>query len=169
MPGEPVERAHQEIQEILDALGGRDPALRARLTLQNVAPAMEIAADQPVVGAVRRAAEAVLGRDPGVHGWTATADSNMLVNDLGIPTVIFGPGSIRQVAHQPNEYVPISELHAATQIYALVLADLLGRGGLIPVPDYPEFSHAEFREPLGARSRRDGGRTRRRPPDHLGG
>lgn len=129
VPGEPVERAHQEIQEILDALGGRDPALRARLTLQNVAPAMEIAADQPVVGAVRRAAEAVLGRDPGVHGWTATADSNILVNDLGIPTVIFGPGSIRQVAHQPNEYVPISELHAATQIYALVLADLLGREG----------------------------------------
>jgi acetylornithine deacetylase/succinyl-diaminopimelate desuccinylase-like protein len=88
---------------------------------------MEIARDRPVVAAIRRATQAVLGRDPGVHGWTATADSNMLVNDLGIPTVIFGPGSIRQVAHQANEHVPVAELDAATRIYALLIADLLGR------------------------------------------
>ena len=88
---------------------------------------MEIARDQPVVAAIRGATRAVLGQDPGVHGWTATADSNILVNDLGIPTVIFGPGSIRQVAHQANEYVPVAELEAATRIYALLIADLLGR------------------------------------------
>jgi acetylornithine deacetylase/succinyl-diaminopimelate desuccinylase-like protein len=86
---------------------------------------MEIAAEEPVVRAVRRSVQAVLGRDPGVHGWTATADSNMLVNDLKIPTVIFGPGSIAKVAHQANEYVPVEDLYAATDVYGRVLIDLL--------------------------------------------
>ena len=127
VPGEPVAAAGEEIEALLAGLRRRDPAFQARLVLQNVAPAMGIARDRPIVSAIRYAAQAVLGRDPGVHGWTATADSNMLVNDLGIPTVIFGPGSIRQVAHQANEYVPIAELEAATRIYALVIADLLTR------------------------------------------
>lgn len=125
VPGEPVEGATQELEAILAELRRRDPELRARLILQNVAPAMEVAAEEPVVRVVRRSARAVLGRDPGVHGWTATADSNMLVNDLKIPTVIFGPGSIAKVAHQANEYVPVDELHAATEVYARVMVELL--------------------------------------------
>jgi acetylornithine deacetylase/succinyl-diaminopimelate desuccinylase-like protein len=31
------------------------------------------------------------------------------------------------VAHQANEFVPLEELRAATRIYALLIADLLGR------------------------------------------
>jgi acetylornithine deacetylase/succinyl-diaminopimelate desuccinylase family protein len=127
VPGEAVARAGEEIEEVLADLRRQDPTFRARLTLQNVAPAMEIEPDRPVVSAIRRAAAEVQGRDPGIHGWTATADSNLLVNDLGIPTVIFGPGSIRAVAHQPNEFVPLAELEAATRIYALVITDLLSR------------------------------------------
>ncbi len=129
VPGEPPEGTRQELEEVLETLRARDPELRATLTLQNVAPAMEIAADQPVVAAIRRATWEVLGQDPGVHGWTATADSNMLVNDLRIPTVLFGPGSIFAVAHKVNEYLPVDELKAAAQIYALAMADLLGGAG----------------------------------------
>jgi acetylornithine deacetylase len=127
VPGEPAEKATQELEEVLARLRRRDGELRAHLTLQNVAPAMEVAAEEPVVRAVRRSIRAVLGRDPGVHGWTATADSNMLVNDLKIPTVIFGPGSIAKVAHQANEYVPVEDLYAATDVYARVLVELLSR------------------------------------------
>jgi len=67
----------------------------------------------------------VMGHDPGVHGWTATADSNLLVKDLGIPTVIFGPGSIYEVAHKVNEHIPLADLKAAVQIYALAILNLL--------------------------------------------
>ena len=125
VPGEPVEGATRELEALLIELRRRDRELRAHLILQNVAPAMEVAATQPVVQAVRRSVQAVLGRDPGVHGWTATADSNLLVNVLKIPTVIFGPGSIAQVAHQANEYVPLADLYAATDVYARVLVELL--------------------------------------------
>ena len=128
VPGEPVENVGRELEAILGRLRARDPELRATLTLQNIAPAMEISADQPVVHAIRRATAAVTGKDPGAHGWTATADSNLLVNELGIPTVIFGPGSIFGVAHQPNEYVAVAELDAAASIYALTLRDLLQDG-----------------------------------------
>src|SRR5436309_894569 len=43
LPGEPVEGAGAEIEEVLDELRGEDPSFRGRLILQNVAPAMEIA------------------------------------------------------------------------------------------------------------------------------
>jgi acetylornithine deacetylase len=125
VPGERLEDPTQELEGMLTRLRRRDQELRAHLTLQNVAPAMEVGAEEPVVRAVRRGIRAVLGRDPGVHGWTATADSNMLVNDLKIPTVIFGPGSIAKVAHQANEYVPVEDLYAATDVYARVLVELL--------------------------------------------
>jgi acetylornithine deacetylase/succinyl-diaminopimelate desuccinylase family protein len=125
VPGEPVETVGRELEEILGALRARDPELCATLSLQNIAPAMEISAEQPVVRAIREATAAVTGTDPGVHGWTATADSNLLVNELGIPTVIFGPGSIFGVAHQPNEYVAVADLVAAARIYSLSLMRLL--------------------------------------------
>jgi acetylornithine deacetylase/succinyl-diaminopimelate desuccinylase family protein len=125
LPGEPVDGAIQELEAILAERRRCDPELRARLTLQNVAAAMEVAAEEPVVKAIRRSVRAVLARDPGVHGWTATADSNMLVNDLRIPTVIFGPGSIAKVAHQANEYVRVEELNAATEVYVRAMTDLL--------------------------------------------
>jgi acetylornithine deacetylase/succinyl-diaminopimelate desuccinylase family protein len=125
VPGEDVADATGEIEALVDRLRARDPGFRGSLVLQNIAPAMEIAPTQPVVMAIRRAAAEVTGTDPGVHGWTATADSNILVNDLGIPTVIFGPGSIHEVAHKPNEYISIADLKSAVSIYALAILDLL--------------------------------------------
>jgi acetylornithine deacetylase len=36
-------------------------------------------------------------------------------SDLGIPTVVFGPGSIAQ-AHTADEWIAIEQLNAATEI-----------------------------------------------------
>ena len=125
IPGEPVEEADEELEELLDRLRGSDPQLHVELSRFLTAPAMEISPQEKVVISVRRAIEAVTGKDPGFHGLSGTCDANYLVNVAGIPTVIFGPGSV-SLAHQPDEYVEIEELVEATQILALALFDLLG-------------------------------------------
>jgi len=51
--------------------------------------------------------------------WTEAA----MLSEAGINTVVYGPGNLEQ-AHKPNEYVEISQLETATQIYASAL-----RGG----------------------------------------
>jgi acetylornithine deacetylase len=42
----------------------------------------------------------------------------LLVNEGGIPTVMFGPGDVRN-AHRPDEYVPLSELETVARTLAL--------------------------------------------------
>ena len=75
----------------------------------------------PFVTTVVAAAASVLGSAPAVEGVTYGADLRLLVNLGGMPTVLFGPGDVR-VAHMTDEYVPVDELHSATD--ALVLAAL---------------------------------------------
>jgi len=73
----------------------------------------------PLVAAVRDAARAVTGGDPGLGGVTYGSDLRLLVNVGGIPSVLFGPGDVR-VAHMADEYVDLAGLRAAAE--ALVVA-----------------------------------------------
>ncbi len=126
VPGEEPGVAVREVREAVERVRQRRPDLRAEVQMLMFAPPMETSADHPVIAAIREATAAVLGRDPGVHGWSATCDANMLVNDAGIPTVVFGPGSIAQQAHRPDESVPVRELVDAANIYALTILRLVG-------------------------------------------
>ena len=51
-----------------------------------------------------------------VCGMRATTDM-YLMQDVGIPTVIFGPGDMG-LAHCPNEYIQFQEILDAAKIYA---------------------------------------------------
>jgi acetylornithine deacetylase/succinyl-diaminopimelate desuccinylase-like protein len=90
---------------------------------------MKTASTSPVVAAIREATARVVGRDPGIHGWSATCDANIHVNEGDTPAIVFGPGSIEREAHRPDESVAVSELVAAARIYALTALRLLDGGG----------------------------------------
>jgi acetylornithine deacetylase len=75
----------------------------------------------PIVGTLVGAVRSVTGSRAPVEGVTYGADMRLLVNAGGIPTVLFGPGDVR-VAHMPDEFVPLDELHAAAR--TLVVAGL---------------------------------------------
>ena len=45
-----------------------------------------------------------------VGGWSAASDGGYLMRDAGIPTVLFGPGSIVNQAHRADESVPLDEV-----------------------------------------------------------
>lgn len=125
LPGEAMDGVVGEVEELLAALAQGDPLFRYTVECHDRELPMETAADSPVVTALRQATAQILGADPGTHGWSATCDANVLVNSGGIPTVIYGPGSISQ-AHQPDEYVEVEQLRQAARIYALAIWTLLG-------------------------------------------
>jgi acetylornithine deacetylase/succinyl-diaminopimelate desuccinylase family protein len=129
LPGERAEDVVQEVQEVVDRLDKRVPNFRGAVRLATFARPMKTASDNPVVTAVREATATVLGRDPGVHGWSATCDANIHVNDGDTPAIVFGPGSIEREAHRPDESVAISELVEAAKIYALTALRLLQGAG----------------------------------------
>jgi acetylornithine deacetylase len=84
--------------------------------------------DHPVVAAVCGSYESVVGARPVVRGMPYGADMRLLVNEGGTPTVIFGPGDVRN-AHAPDEFVEVAELETATRTLALTILRFCGVGG----------------------------------------
>ena len=79
-----------------------------RISLFEGIPAMDTAADSPIV----RAAESLTGHRAGA---VAFATEGPYFNGLGVQTLIMGPGSIDQ-AHQPDEYLALDQIEPAQRI-----------------------------------------------------
>ena len=79
-----------------------------RISLFEGIPAMDTAADSPIV----KAAESLTGHRAGA---VAFATEGPYFNDLGVQTLIMGPGSIDQ-AHQPDEYLALDQIQPAKRI-----------------------------------------------------
>jgi acetylornithine deacetylase/succinyl-diaminopimelate desuccinylase-like protein len=45
-----------------------------------------------------------------------------------VPVVLFGPGSIVNQAHRPDEFVPLEETLIAARAYAVLAVRALGSG-----------------------------------------
>lgn len=65
---------------------------------------------------------AVTGSEPNTWGAPYGSDLRLLTGLGGIPTVQYGPGDI-ELAHGPNESVPVSEVVTAAQVLALTAVD----------------------------------------------
>ena len=127
VPPETEQDVLAEVQALLDRQARADPTFVGEVHVAAFTPPMETDVSSPVVLALRSAAAQVLGSDPGVSGWSATCDASILTHGARIPTVVFGPGSIAQDAHRPDESVAVSELAACARIFAVTIAQLLGR------------------------------------------
>ncbi|MCC5947104.1 MAG: ArgE/DapE family deacylase [Nitriliruptoraceae bacterium] len=75
--------------------------------------------DDPIVAATT-AAVADTGRTPVVRGMPYGCDLGLTLGVGGIPTVVFGPGDIRD-AHAVDESVPVDELVVATEVLAATI------------------------------------------------
>jgi acetylornithine deacetylase len=126
IPGEEEADVVAEMDEVLAEVGRQDARFRAEVASPIRVLPMDIPEDLPVVTALRAATKQVVGEDPGIHGWSATCDASVLVHDGQTPTVIFGPGSIEDAAHRPDESVSVNELNQCAEIYVLTILELLG-------------------------------------------
>lgn len=81
--------------------------------------------DAPVVRTLEGAFRGVTGSEPRVRGMRYGADMRLLVREGGVPTVLFGPGDVRE-AHSPDESVPIEELATAARVLAVAALRFCG-------------------------------------------
>jgi acetylornithine deacetylase/succinyl-diaminopimelate desuccinylase-like protein len=103
IPGETADVVEAELSGLLAELAAADPQVQATMETTLVRDPFEVAADAPIVEAVRDAA----GRDLSVIGVPFWADSAVF-SAAGIPTVIHGPGG--GGAHAAVEYVELDQL-----------------------------------------------------------
>ncbi|MGB8455595.1 MAG: M20 family metallopeptidase [Anaerocolumna sp.] len=61
---------------------------------------------------------------PVVKGFEASCEAGLITEALGIPAVIFGPGSIEQ-AHHIDEYITLDQLEKGISLYIGIFYDIL--------------------------------------------
>jgi acetylornithine deacetylase len=133
LPGMTLKQLRADLEKCLAALRSDDPELRVELEFEapplDWLPPTEVPADHPLVQALLRAAEQVLGRRPTLSAFPGGSDAAKFQGLAGIPTIpSFGPGWL-SLAHAPNEYVGIEGIVQAAKMYALAAQDYLGQHG----------------------------------------
>ncbi len=121
----------EEPNEILDELRVRfdnlrliDNRLKFNIEKDTIREAVEVSESEPIVQEVKRAVNKILNINPIVSGMKATTDMSILVNQGNIPSVIYGPGFIKQ-AHTIDEFIEVERLVKSSQVYAEVLLNIL--------------------------------------------
>jgi acetylornithine deacetylase len=125
-PGETVAEVEGTFEDALAALAAEDDwpfGQRFERFSVQFEPS-EIDADEPVVTAVQ-AGLASIGRDAEPVGATYGTDARHYI-DAGVPTVVFGPGSIDE-AHYPNETIAWSEVEQGTEALTTAARRYLSR------------------------------------------
>ncbi len=116
LPGEPAADVIAETQALIERLKARHPGFDAFIEepLLLVDEALDTPAQAQTVEVAREVLRG-LGLNDEVCGVPFGSDASKL-SRAGIPTIVFGPGSIDQ-AHAADEYVPVDEVIAASEFY----------------------------------------------------
>ncbi|RJP17416.1 MAG: M20 family peptidase [Candidatus Abyssobacteria bacterium SURF_5] len=123
IPGESLEEAEREIGGILQRLKAQDPSFEADYTILHRANAFETPADSPLVKSAGYVCS-LLDLNPEPIGYQQVSDGRFFA-DRGILTMLLGPG-VAELAHTPDEHVPVNAIIEATKLYALLAIELLG-------------------------------------------
>jgi len=128
-PGEELEEARAALRTAIDEAARRRPWLVAH------PPVVEwfegrfepgsTPVDSPIVQLVARGHEGVTGTAPGLIGIPSGTDLRLFTRHAGIPTVMYGPGSVRQ-AHSADEFVSVDEMVTCTKVVARTLLEWCG-------------------------------------------
>ncbi len=128
-PGEDLSAARSAFENVVSAAARRDGWLGVHPpVVEWVGAQFESARTDemdPVVRVLTDAAGALLGRPARVGGVRFGADMRLLTNHGGVPTVIFGPGDVRE-AHRPDESVGVQDLVRAAEILAVTAVRFCG-------------------------------------------
>jgi acetylornithine deacetylase/succinyl-diaminopimelate desuccinylase-like protein len=90
-------------------------------------PFVPITGQEKLVAALQRHGRAVVGEELKTHGVPIYTDAR-LYTSAGVPAVLYGAGPrtlVEANGHRADEKLSLDDLHKATEVVALALADLL--------------------------------------------
>jgi succinyl-diaminopimelate desuccinylase len=127
IPGESEDTVKREIQHLVSQAAKKaETAIEVVEFRPTTGGPTETAADHPIVRATQKACRHHHGHDTPLSGFRGGCDL-FHFRSIGAQGVVLGPGAL-EIAHQPNEYVPIHELVMAAAIYRDVALAMLGEG-----------------------------------------
>jgi succinyl-diaminopimelate desuccinylase len=127
-PEENIIGVRAEIREFLDELQKRDPQLNIEYIEHFFVEPVLVPTENEFVRAYQSGVKQVIGHDSHFKLSPGFDDQRFVVLNGHIDKcIIYGPG-VLNMAHLPDEYVPINDLVNAAKVMALSTAELLGIG-----------------------------------------
>ena len=122
-PGEDRVALEKELAEAMERLKASVPGLAFSIKRTESYPPLETSRESPVAKALAAACHSVLGE---ARFDAATFGTNGgFYSESGIPSVVFGPGSLKQ-AHQAVEFIEIDAVCRAVDVYAEAIRAFAG-------------------------------------------
>jgi putative selenium metabolism hydrolase len=123
--GEDKELALNQVKEIVKGMNAKVELLNYEKTsftglnygMEKYYPTWKIEENHPVIQNGVKAFEELFAKKPKVDKWTFSTNGVMINGMYKIPVIGFGPGN-EELAHAPNEKVPIDHLVKASAFYA---------------------------------------------------
>ncbi|OGP95551.1 MAG: hypothetical protein A2157_16470 [Deltaproteobacteria bacterium RBG_16_47_11] len=128
IPGETKEDVKREVEGFLNPIKGSRPEFQYEIAL-NERPdwkwpkiiergykSVLISPKEEIVRLASSSYKKVVGSDPEMAFLMYWTEADFLVNEAGIPTIIFGPGEPAE-AHSTHESIAVSQLERAARIY----------------------------------------------------
>lgn len=123
--GEDKELAMNEIKEIVEGMNAKVELLNYEKTsftglkygMEKYYPTWKIEEDHPVIQKGVKVFKDLFNMEPVVDKWTFSTNGVAINGIHNIPVIGFGPGQ-EEMAHAPNEKVPVDHLVKATAFYA---------------------------------------------------
>lgn len=115
LPNRSMDQVKKELTEILNTLPNRWIREHHTLSFRRIHnDSYETDFTHPAVNELS-AAVAESGLSPDVLGWNVSCDARLYAKVGGMPTIVFGPGSITE-AHAKDERIELSQIECAAEI-----------------------------------------------------
>jgi succinyl-diaminopimelate desuccinylase len=125
---EGFEAARREVEDLVAHAAAQARDVRFEIRDLMVVHPTRTPDDSPVIAALERSIQEVLGRRAELVASPGTYDHKHVARIAGIPhCVAYGPGEL-ELAHQPDEYCRIDDMVNAAKVMALATLDLMGIG-----------------------------------------
>jgi len=115
----------KEIRESLEKGLSKGILFEAKLDIFEDRPWTKTAENEPIVQAVSKAYQMVIGEEPIYDGVPGATDGTFLSAWAEVPIVTIGAGK-RMIPHQKDEWVSVDDLCLIAKIYAVTALEFLG-------------------------------------------
>lgn len=116
--GETPEEALRQVESLAAPFPG------AEVKITTCCPPGSISRDNRDLGLLAEGVRTALDKEPVYGVFPATCEAGLLTQKTGVPSVIFGPGSIAQ-AHQTDEFISLEQLSQGARCDLAMFANLL--------------------------------------------
>jgi acetylornithine deacetylase/succinyl-diaminopimelate desuccinylase family protein len=119
VPGESAAGVVGDLRSRIESAGVTGGDIDVRIGIAMEMPGfLTSVSDGLVTTAVQSVLDTGSGRSTDI--WTASCDGGFVAQQMGIKTVVLGPGEIESQAHRPDESVAVQQLTDSARAYALI-------------------------------------------------